>query len=272
MGDDAPGARRSFDRVADVYDRTRGLPPEATAAVTAGIAGVLRAAVDSPCVLDVGVGTGRIAGPLAEAGIRVVGVDIAPAMLARARARRVPVAVADAAALPFGPARFDGALFVHLLHLVPDPAAVLRAAFAVVRPGGVVLVGRTNYAGSLLARAHLLVWHTVEELGGPRRPADWNALATAALTAVAGERGAVLDERVVARWTERATGRRLLDDLEHRVYSSTWAISDALMSTLLATLAPRAAALFGDLDRPAETEVSFSLVVARLPRDDDAAL
>ena len=38
-------------------------------------------------ILELGVGTGRVAVPLAEAGYEVTGVDIDPAMLARARDR-----------------------------------------------------------------------------------------------------------------------------------------------------------------------------------------
>ena len=38
-------------------------------------------------VLELGCGTGRVAVPLAEAGLRVTGVDLSPAMLARARER-----------------------------------------------------------------------------------------------------------------------------------------------------------------------------------------
>ena len=38
-------------------------------------------------VLELGCGTGRVAAPLAEAGLEVVGVDISPAMLALARER-----------------------------------------------------------------------------------------------------------------------------------------------------------------------------------------
>src|SRR5690606_3985817 len=38
-------------------------------------------------VLEFGCGTGRVAIPLAEAGLRVTGVDISPAMLALARKR-----------------------------------------------------------------------------------------------------------------------------------------------------------------------------------------
>ena len=39
-------------------------------------------------VLEIGVGTGRVAAALAQAGVEVVGVDVVPSMLARARQRR----------------------------------------------------------------------------------------------------------------------------------------------------------------------------------------
>ena len=39
-------------------------------------------------ILELGVGTGRLAFALAEMGFSVVGVDIAPAMLAQAQAKR----------------------------------------------------------------------------------------------------------------------------------------------------------------------------------------
>jgi SAM-dependent methyltransferase len=56
----------------------------------------LARSADGP-IIELGVGTGRIAVPLAEAGYRVVGVDVDPAMLARAgdRATRTSIAVGE---------------------------------------------------------------------------------------------------------------------------------------------------------------------------------
>src|SRR5262249_3859860 len=112
--DDVAAANRSFDRVAHCYDETRAMPPEAHAAGTAGIDRVARRIAADPLRLEMGIGTGRIALPLAESGVRVVGVDLAGAMLARLRARRpeLPVAIADVTRLPFGAVRFDCVLFV----------------------------------------------------------------------------------------------------------------------------------------------------------------
>src|SRR5262245_25954465 len=133
------GQLKSFDRVADCYDATRAMPAAASAAVAAGIAQVLRAGASAPKLLEVGIGTGRIALPVHAAGVAVTGVDIAPGMLARLRAKRadIPALLAEATRLPFRADTFHGALFVHLLHLLPDAGAALRAAQAVVRREGV---------------------------------------------------------------------------------------------------------------------------------------
>jgi SAM-dependent methyltransferase len=260
--------RCSFDRVAAVYDRTRAMPDSAAAAVTAGIVRAIGSTGAAPRLLEVGIGTGRIAVPLAAAGIRVFGVDVALAMLARLheKASSVDVVVGDAAALPFAAGRFDAVLLVHVLHLVSDALAVTRAARAVVRPGGVVLLGRTEYAPGMLHRLRETLWRVVAELGGPTPSAtDWHAAGETAFATAAREVGAAVDECVLARWTEMASGRRLLDDLAARTYSSMWAIPDALMAPLLARLEPALRALVGDLDRPIETDATFVLVAAHLP-------
>jgi ubiquinone/menaquinone biosynthesis C-methylase UbiE len=62
-----------FDRAADYYDDTRSLP----AAGRDRVFEILRSALpDGGLCLDVGVGTGRTAVPLAAEGVRVVGIDL----------------------------------------------------------------------------------------------------------------------------------------------------------------------------------------------------
>lgn len=66
------------EKIAEVYDELHPgvLTSDAAVERLAGLAG------DGP-VLELGVGTGRLAIPLAARGLRVAGVDISPAMLAR---------------------------------------------------------------------------------------------------------------------------------------------------------------------------------------------
>src|SRR5207247_4215962 len=67
-----------FDRAAEVYDRTRRLTPEASAATTELLARELDARQP---ILEIGAGTGLIGLPLAGAGIRLVGLDLSRPML-----------------------------------------------------------------------------------------------------------------------------------------------------------------------------------------------
>jgi SAM-dependent methyltransferase len=112
------GAMRGYDRgsygdgFADVYDEWYG-------DVTDVDATVARVASLSPAggrVLELGVGTGRLAVPMAEAGLDVVGIDSSAAMLARLSDRdpegRIEIICGDMVDdLPTGP--FDTVLVAY---------------------------------------------------------------------------------------------------------------------------------------------------------------
>src|SRR5262245_59348367 len=82
------------ERIADVYDAWPRLPATTDEAVAflAGVAG------RGP-ILELGIGTGRLALPLGERGFAVHGIDASPAMVARLRAKpggdRIPVVMGD---------------------------------------------------------------------------------------------------------------------------------------------------------------------------------
>ncbi len=135
-----PDAARQFDQISPEYDATRPpLEPE----TVLGIVRVLRAHGVRD-LLEVGVGTGRVAVPLADTGLRVTGVDAARGMLSRARAKGLSRLVRGSAyRLPFKEGAFDAAIFVHVLHVLDEPARAIaeaaRAApkgvYGLVRPG-----------------------------------------------------------------------------------------------------------------------------------------
>jgi ubiquinone/menaquinone biosynthesis C-methylase UbiE len=262
------GAIKSFDRVVDCYDATRAMPPEAAARVTDGLAAAVRAVAPAPRVLEVGIGTGRIAIPLRRAGVDVVGIDVGRAMLARLHAQEpsVPAAVALAAALPFRAATFDAALFVHVLHLLPDAMAALEAARAVLRPGGVIVRGHTRYDDSPRRTIHRRGKEIVAELLG-RAPDTQtpHEIAAASFDATARALGVTPEVTELARWREATTAREALDALSRRLYSDTWDIPDAIMPELLARLTPEAEALGGSLDALLVSGVAFEMAVLRLP-------
>jgi ubiquinone/menaquinone biosynthesis C-methylase UbiE len=123
-------AVRAFDQIAPVYDQTR--EPLGPASIEA----LVRVLQKEGCVslLEVGVGTGRIAGPLGSHGFEITGVDASREMLARAQEKRVGRLVRGSAyALPLRDETVDGALFAHVLHVLAEPKRALAEASRVSR-------------------------------------------------------------------------------------------------------------------------------------------
>jgi SAM-dependent methyltransferase len=81
------------DRVADVYDQLFH-PPDTDAAVTC-----LAELAGSGSALELAIGTGRLALPLAHRGVAVSGIDASEAMVAKLRAKpggeQIPVTIGD---------------------------------------------------------------------------------------------------------------------------------------------------------------------------------
>jgi hypothetical protein len=139
----APVESVNFDRAAEYYDATRALPADSMNELSGLLAAEL--AGRQPC-LEIGVGTGRIALPLRDHGIRLAGLDISAGMLRRlavnARDRGpVPLLQADATRQPLAAGSFGGVLAVHVLHLMQDWRVAVDEALRVLRPGGVLIAG-----------------------------------------------------------------------------------------------------------------------------------
>jgi ubiquinone/menaquinone biosynthesis C-methylase UbiE len=98
-------------------------------------------------VLDVACGPGLVAVALAESAGHVTGLDLTPAMLAKARelqARRgltnLSWCLGRADALPYPDGSFGAVLTRFAFHHLTDPAAALAEMVRVSRPGGRVVV------------------------------------------------------------------------------------------------------------------------------------
>jgi ubiquinone/menaquinone biosynthesis C-methylase UbiE len=96
-------------------------------------------------ILLCGIGTGLDL-PHLPVGGRYTGIDVTPAMLARARARarRLPIDIelreGNVMALDLPDAGFDTVVMHLILAVVPEPALALREAARVLKPGGRILV------------------------------------------------------------------------------------------------------------------------------------
>jgi SAM-dependent methyltransferase len=93
-------------------------------------------------VLDLACGTGNTAIPAAKAGAIVTGLDIAPNLLAQARARadreglKIRFDEGDVEELPYGEASFDLLISVFGAMFGPRPGRVAAELIRVCRPGG----------------------------------------------------------------------------------------------------------------------------------------
>ncbi|MBU1275058.1 MAG: methyltransferase domain-containing protein [Proteobacteria bacterium] len=134
-------SRAFYDRVAGVYDQRYAYHP----AIGARQALWLSQMFTPGTVLDLGCGTGRMLGPLAQAGFRPVGLDCSRAMLARAR-RKGPsrLVLADARhGLPFASASLELVISLHatLVHFAGpgELEGLLSEAGRVLAPGGALV-------------------------------------------------------------------------------------------------------------------------------------
>jgi SAM-dependent methyltransferase len=137
-----------FDDVAAVYDET--LPSHVTEHYLEKRTRFIASRCPPPGrVLDVGCGTGALAGRLAGIGYEVVGLDPSQGMLdvMRERAPEVEATHGSATEMPFGEGEFDLSFSVATMHHIAEPDAV-RSALAemvrVVKPSGRILVWDHN--------------------------------------------------------------------------------------------------------------------------------
>lgn len=111
-------------------------------------------------VLDLGCGGGLLSEALAREGAKVVGIDLASDVLAVANlhlhesGQSVDYREVSAEALAEAePASFDAICCMEMLEHVPDPASVLRACAALLKPGGRLFASTINRTPAAFALA-----------------------------------------------------------------------------------------------------------------------
>lgn len=248
----------SFDRAAHYYDQTRGFPPDAEAGIGAVIARAGELTAHSR-VLEIAIGTGRVALPLARhLGAAVHGVDISAGMLAQLLAKRGDVAVypaqADVYRLPYADGTFDAVLAVHIFHLLPDFERLDREMRRVLVRGGAVLhCWNTNDSPILRARNNVLA-----EAGG--RPATWQKVAE--YLPDAGWRETA---HLTYDYTTQQSPEDMIKSFQGRVWSSTWTMSDAELERRTNDISAQLRAVYDDLSQPVPIKNQFHATRYVLP-------
>jgi ubiquinone/menaquinone biosynthesis C-methylase UbiE len=180
-------------------------------------------------VLEVGCGLGddaaALAGLVAPPGT-VVGVDGSRAMVEAARKRHEGIEglsfkVADAAALPFNAATFDGCRTDRVLQHIGDPAAVVREMARVLRPGGALVAYDNDWETLTVSSTERALTRVVLNTWCDRFPSGWIGRQLVPLLVEAGLQDvAVFPKTLVLRELDLAdklycfftTAQRLVDD------------------------------------------------------------
>jgi SAM-dependent methyltransferase len=203
-------------------------------------------------VLEIGVGTGAVALPLAERGIAVTGVDLALPMMRKLiekAGRRSPVllAQADAARLPFRDAAFGGAYARWVMHLIAEWREAVAELCRVVTSGGTVIVEPGGYRG----RWTTVMRRVIEEIGPAAGPVGFDArngfeLLDEAFAAA----GAVQRDLPVLTMSTDGSLTEFFEEAAGKAYSWTWRVPDDELNAALDRVREWAAEEYGDFDAP----------------------
>ncbi len=177
MGDPETGVASAYDAISRLYDPW-------SRSVTEDIAFYLEEAAQAAPgpIVELGIGTGRIAVPIAADGIRVIGVDSSPEMLAVCREQADLAGVAGLVDLRLGdyrhppiPERVELVLcpfraYLHL-HTDDDRLQALGAAYELLVPGGRLVFDVFTPGPEDIAETH---GRWLEREPGILERADWD--------------------------------------------------------------------------------------------------
>jgi len=280
----------SFDPAAQFYDATRGYPDDVVLKIAQSI-DVAALGTPQTAYLEVGVGTGRIALPLASLGRTYTGADISEKMLAQLEAKlqaagwqqraaspwgslpdeqpadpasdfavrrfqKTPASlrliVSDIKQLPFHDHSFDAVVAVHIFHLVDGWEQALQEVMRVLRPGGRLLQCWDTYEADAITEIINAKWRGfIQELGGDTRRPG---VSTRAIKHWLLEHGFQTEDELTLGWPQQVVPRKVIDMIAQRYWSNSWQISDDIFTPSIERLRSWALEYFGPNIDVAQTQ------------------
>ena len=256
----------SFDGLSALYDQTRTVDPDCFAAALDWIA-VRFPPTLFRRLLEPGIGTGRVALPLAARGYQIIGADISEEMLGAcvSQSRSINAASglnfvrADTVSLPFPAEAFDLCLAVHLFYFIPQWQQAIQEMLRVLRPGGALILLHTGF-GTEVPPLNT----RYRELAQNRDyvfPA-YGVRSTQEVVDYAASLGCSVEriEEKAWNWTARIRQRDALSYLASRAYSFTKDVPEEVHQSVIDSLQHEADAV-GGMNAILEVPNRISVVV-----------
>lgn len=250
----------AFDqRVVDLYNQQRQHPADVSRQIgeriVAQIGGDKR-------VLEIGIGTGRIAGPVAEAGASVTGFDISDQMLEKiAPDHPFHLLQADMNTMPFKSGSFDAVMATHVLHLTKTVEQALGEAARTLRPDGVFIRGDDwTDPKSVVGQLRDSIRSQVIALAPHFKPPS----ADKSYEDILREHGATeTTEHIAAEWTLHISPAERLETIAARIDPESWVLPLPLFEQVMVGLREHVAATWPDPDERLPVTRRFLLKVTR---------
>ena len=256
----------SFDHMAELYDETRTVNKDC-----------LEAAVDFlterfpprefPRLVYPGIGTGRIALPLAARGYAITGVDISARMLDLLRARLSAVAQSlqiaalhgDATELPFDNGAFDLAVAVHLFYFIREWREAVDEILRVLKRGGSLILMHTGQ-GAEIPLANSVYKESCAAQGHPISSVGVDS--TREVVAYLGDLGCAIEE-INGRWqwANRVVARTASAYMRARAYSFTSSVPPEVHAVAMGAVEAELATLSGGIMATVEVPSEVRLVL-----------
>lgn len=256
----------SFDkRVAGIYDLQRVHPADVSPQIGRTIADYVGQGAH---MLEIGIGTGRIALPVVKAGCQVVGIDLSAQMLEYVASQEgnddtqpLYALQSDMHHLPFPDNSFDAVMAIHVLHLAKDWQVVMKEIARVLKPDGLFIQGKdwidpASVVGQLRDTLRMRVVAMAPHMMPPAAQ-----VSKADLIKQLG--GRETEEKVAAEWVLQVSANDRLRDVENRMDAESWILPDDLFDAVLNQLREYAAETWEDLDAKQPVTRRFVLEVTR---------
>ncbi|MFZ4815834.1 MAG: class I SAM-dependent methyltransferase [Phototrophicaceae bacterium] len=245
-----------FDHAAEFYDATRGFPHGVEVEVARAFARAGGLTAQSQ-LLEVGVGTGRIALPVtALTGAALIGVDLAAPMMHKLRQKQtteqINLLIGDATQLPLAAHQFDAVIITHVFHLIPNWQDALAEIGRVLKPEGKLLYSWTEHEPDP-------IWEAWQDSSRTQR---FDQFVGTAFFNNSGWQPVGATESVPFQ-VDR-TPIKAIERLQKRYWSNTWAMTDDEISARVEQMRETAAQF--QLDLHAERTAGAAFCIATVVR------